>query len=62
MRIEEFEMFKNNWNAQEKLRLAKIKEEKEALKRSLIKDKGHKRTETKLFDKVKYDLISNVSS
>jgi len=22
MRIEEFEMFKNNWNAQEKLRLA----------------------------------------
>ena len=39
-----------------------MKEEKEALKRSLVKGKDPKRNETKLFDKVKYDLLSNQSS
>ena len=39
-----------------------MKEEKEALKRSLVKGKDPKKTQTKLFDKVKYDLISNQSS
>ena len=62
MRIEEFEMFKNNWNTQEKLRLAQMKEEKEALKRSLRKGQEQKRFESKLFDKVKYELVSNQSS
>lgn len=62
MRIEEFEMFKTNWNAQEKMRQARIKEEKEALKRSLRKDGDSKKFESKLFDKVKYELISNQSS
>jgi len=62
MRIEEFEMFKSNWTAQEKLRQAQIKDEKEQLKRSLKKDGKHKRFESKLFDKVKYELISNQSS
>ena len=32
MRIEEFELFKNNWDTQEKLRKAQIKSEKEKLK------------------------------
>ena len=62
MRIEEFEMFKSNWNAQEKLRQAQIKDEKEQLKRSLRKGGDAKRFESKLFDKVKYELISNQSS
>ena len=39
-----------------------MKEEKEALKRSLIRGKDGKKNETKLFDKVKYDLLSNQSS
>ena len=39
-----------------------MKEEKEALKRSLVKGKDPKKNETKLFDKVKYDLLSNQSS
>jgi hypothetical protein len=39
-----------------------MKEEKEALKRSLKQGKDHKKNETKLFDKVKYDLLSNQSS
>ena len=38
-----------------------MKEEKEALKRSLVKGKDPKKNETKLFDKVKYDLISQSS-
>ena len=62
MRIEEFEMFKSNWNAQEKLRCAQIKEEKEALKRSLRKDGDGRRFESKLFEKVKHELLSNQSS
>ena len=32
MRIEEFELFKTNWDTQEKLRRAQIKSEKEKLK------------------------------
>lgn len=63
MRIEEFDLFKNNWNAQEKLRLALIKDEKEQLKSSLRNDlQLAQRTQTKLFDKVRYELISNQSS
>ncbi len=32
MRIEEFELFKSNWNLQEKMRKAYIQKEKERLK------------------------------
>lgn len=65
MRIEEFDLFKNNWNAQEKLRLALIKDAKEQLKSSLRNANDlqlPQRTQTRLFDKVRYELSSNQSS
>ncbi len=56
MRIEEFELFKSNWNLQEKMRKAYIQKEKERLKQSLSKHK--KNTENRLFEKVRYELMS----
>lgn len=66
MRIDEFELFKESWNNQEKLRKAQIAQEKQRLKDEILKlpeDKKKKRSrETKLFEKVKYELLSNQSS
>jgi hypothetical protein len=61
MRIDEFEQFKNNWNNQEKLRKMNIQLEKDCLKeqiRSGINLKK-KKPETQLFEKIKYELLSN---
>ena len=61
MRLEEFEQFQSNWNQQEALRKAKLKEERERLKEK-IKDKNRSRSrQTKLFDKVKCELLSSTS-
>jgi len=66
MRMDEFELFKNNWNAQEKMRKAQVAHEKEKLK-AKIRGEGaapteKKRNETRLFEKVKHELMSNQSS
>lgn len=57
MRIEEFEVFKTNWATQEKLRKAQIQMEKERLKSNKRQPK-----ESKLFEKVRYELMTNQSS
>ena len=65
MRMDEFEMFKNNWNAQEKLRKAQVAHEKEQLKAKIRGDdakKGKRKYETRLFEKVRHELVSNQSS
>ena len=65
MRIDEFELFKESWNNQEKLRKAQIAQEKQRLKDEILKlpeDKKKKSRETKLFERVKYELLSNQSS
>lgn len=65
MRMDEFEMFKNNWNAQEKLRKAQVAHEKEQLKAKIRGDdakKGKRQYETRLFEKVRHELVSNQSS
>lgn len=63
MRMDEFEMFKNNWNTQEKLRKAQMAHEKEMLKAKIRgndgKVPGKKRYETRLFEKVRHELVSN---
>ena len=66
MRMDEFELFKNNWNAQEKMRKAQVAHEKEKLKAKIRGDGAapteKKRNETRLFEKVKHELMSNQSS
>jgi len=66
MRMDEFELFKNNWNAQEKMRKAQVAHEKEKLKAKIRGDGAapteRKRNETRLFEKVKHELMSNQSS
>lgn len=65
MRIDEFEMFKNNWNTQEKLRKAQMAHEKEILKAKIRGSDGQlgkKKYETRLFEKVRHELVSNQSS
>lgn len=66
MRMEEFELFKNNWNAQEKIRKAQVAHEKEKLKAKIRGDDvahpEQRKTETRLFEKVRHELISNQSS
>ena len=62
MRVEEFELFQQNWEAQEKLRYAKIKDEKDKLKAELnppTKVKNSRYKPSKLFEKVKHELMSS---
>ena len=59
MRIEEFELFKNNWILQENMRKAYIQKEKDRLKQGLSKKKNN---ENRLFEKVRYELMSQSSS
>ena len=61
MRQEEFDVFKQNWEAQEKMRQAHIKQEKEKLKQAM---RGNEKEspKSKLFEKVKFDLLSEQSS
>ena len=61
MRQEEFDMFKQNWEAQEKIKKSQIKEEKEKLKKAMM-GKEKEAPKSKLFDKVKFDLLSEQSS
>jgi hypothetical protein len=56
MRIEEFELFKKNWEMQESLRQAELKEEKERVKRPI--NTGNEQKESKLMEKVRQELIS----
>ena len=65
MRIDEFEVFKKSWAQQEKLRKAQVQQEKEALKADIMRlpqNKKRKQKESKLFEKVKHELMSNQSS
>ena len=61
MRQEEFDMFKQNWEAQEKIKKSQIKEEKEKLKQAMMGNEKEA-TKSKLFEKVKFDLLSEQSS
>jgi hypothetical protein len=62
MRQEEFDMFKTNWETQEKLRKAKMKDEKDKLKKTMLGNAKEEKPQTKLFEKVKFDLLSDHSS
>jgi hypothetical protein len=62
MRQEEFDMFKSNWETQEKLRKAKMKDEKDKLKKTMLGNTKEEKPQTKLFEKVKFDLLSDHSS
>ena len=62
MRMDEFELFKNNWNAQERMRKALIREEKQKLKNSIKLTTKPSKYQSRLFDKVKHELMSNESS
>jgi hypothetical protein len=62
MRQEEFDMFKTNWEAQEKYRKAKIQDEKEKLKKTMLGNNKDEKPQTRLFEKVKFDLLSEQSS
>lgn len=57
MRQDEFDLFKQNWDQQEKIRQSEIKHEKEKLKQAMRGDKKEG-FESKLFEKVKFDLLS----
>jgi hypothetical protein len=59
MRQEEFEMFKTNWETQEKIRKSQMQDEKEKLKQAM---RGTEKNQSKLFEKVKFDLLSEQSS
>ena len=60
MRMEEFELFKQNWETQERIRKAKLKEEKDNLKKKVTKERAQT-CNTKFFDKLKHELLSNDS-
>lgn len=64
MRIDEFEQFKNNWNTQEKLRRMQIQLEKDCLKEQIRNgiNQKKKKQETQLFEKIRYELLSDQSS
>jgi hypothetical protein len=55
MRIEEFELFKKNWEIQEKLKTNKLEKEKDALKRAV--DPSHQKPRSRLLEKLNQELL-----
>ena len=57
MRLEEFDMFKKNWDVQEKIKFNKLQEEKDKLKQMI--NPKQKKNESRLMEKVKQELINS---
>ena len=55
-------MFKTNWDMQEKIRVAQMQDEKEKLKQAMRGSEEKSKTQTQLFEKVKFDLLSSHDS
>lgn len=57
MRMDEFDVFKRNWETQERIKKYRLQREKEELKCQM--NQGHRKNKSRILEKVRQEMIEN---